>query len=62
MSIDHIKRIFPPKRPLGRPPNLWVDQIRQELDLPLRTLERIALNGAKDMSKRNVQRSEEDNA
>ena len=36
------KEDFPGKRPRGRPPNRWKDQIRKDLDLPLLTLGRIA--------------------
>jgi hypothetical protein len=36
------KEDFPGKRPTGRPPKRWADQIRQEMNLPLRTLERTA--------------------
>ena len=55
------KRDFPGKRPRGRPPNRWKDQIRKDLDLPLLTLGRIAKDRdrwKKNVLKRNVQGSE----
>ena len=33
---------FPGKRPIGRPPKRWSDQIRKETGIPLKTLERTA--------------------
>ena len=38
----HTKRNFLGKDPRARPPKRWADQIRQEKNLPLRTIQRTA--------------------
>ena len=37
-----LKEDFPGKRPKGRPPKRWTDQVRKDTNMPLLTLERMA--------------------
>jgi len=45
--LQSYKKEFMGKRPRGRPPKRWMDQIRHDVELPLLTAERIAKNRIK---------------